>query len=119
MRGGRKAAHVHTDCGDDHFGRAPADARDRLQSPDLGLERSGHVTDAGMEYLAGMTALKTLNLSGTKISDAGLKYLAGMKSLERLDLSKTAVRGDGLKHLAGMNALIVLNLAAAPVFWVN
>ena len=50
--------------------------------------RDEDITDAGAEALAGMTALRSLNLSGHKeITTEGLAYLADCTALTSLDLS--------------------------------
>ncbi|NQU21935.1 MAG: hypothetical protein HQ567_11685 [Candidatus Nealsonbacteria bacterium] len=33
------------------------------------------MTDAGLEYLEGMTSLQSLDLRGTQVTDAGIKKL--------------------------------------------
>ncbi len=57
------------------------------------------MTDARLKELAGLTALKFLNLSGTSVTDEGLKELAGLKSLQRLDLFDTKVTEAGIQKL--------------------
>ena len=50
--------------------------------------RDEDVSDEGAEALAGMTALRSLNLSGHKdITAAGLAFLANCTALTSLDLS--------------------------------
>ena len=79
------------------------------------LEKCKTLTDAGLKQLAGLKALKSLNLSGTKVTDAGLKHLAGLKALQKLDLEDTKVTDAGLKHLAGLKALRRLHLEDTTV----
>jgi hypothetical protein len=43
----REAAHVRADLGQDRLGRPAADARDRLEPHDLGLERAQPCLDLG------------------------------------------------------------------------
>src|SRR3989304_3330380 len=51
------------------------------------------------QELASLSELKTLQLSGTRISDQGLKYLCDLSSLESLDLSRTNISDTGLAEL--------------------
>ena len=77
----------------------------RLQAlPNLtGLSLEGiPMTDAGMEVLKDLKAwpnLTILNLSHTQISDAGLKRLRGLTGLRELDLSGTKVLAEGVLAL--------------------
>ena len=47
---------------------------------------SDKITDAGVQYLEGLTRLRELDLACTGITDAGLERLKGLTRLERLDL---------------------------------
>jgi Leucine-rich repeat (LRR) protein len=69
-----------------------------------------HVTDSGVERLAGLTQLKTLILYDTSISDAGLAHLEKLRKVEQLSLAGTSVSGAGLLHLKGMTRLKILYL---------
>ena len=57
------------------------------------------ITDAGLERLKGLTALKHLVLTNTKVTDAGLEHLKGLTALERLDLNNTKVTAVGVARL--------------------
>jgi hypothetical protein len=57
------------------------------------------ITDAGLEFLAGQTGLKELDLSGTHITDGGLKHLKGLAGLETLRLSQTQITYDGIEEI--------------------
>ena len=57
------------------------------------------VSDAGLEHLKGLNAIKELDLSNTQVSDAGLKHLKGMSSLQRLWLINTHVSDEGVAEL--------------------
>jgi prepilin-type processing-associated H-X9-DG protein len=68
------------------------------------------ITDRGMKYLAGLTALEELSLS-PRVTDAGLASLAGLSSLKRLYFPQTgAVTSAGLRHLSKLTALEELYL---------
>lgn len=84
----------------------------RLWSLDL---TGSQVTDAGLIHLIGLTKLSDLNLSGTQVTDAGLDHLEGLTRLESLDLTGTQVTDAGLKHIEGLTNLKVLNLSGTQV----
>ncbi len=46
-----------------------------------------------------MNQLRSLDFSSTEITDAGLQYLDGLTKLERLDLRNTKVTDEGVKKL--------------------
>ena len=71
---------------------------------DLDL-KSTAVTDAGLEYLKGLSALRWLYLDNTKITDAGLEHLKGLTALELLSLEHTQITDAGLEHLKGLPTL--------------
>lgn len=97
------------------------------------------VTDDGMRYLVGCSALESLNLWGTaitnsallqinslpnlkelilsetKVTDAGLPYLSSISSLENLVLTDLPITDAGLLHLRGMTSLKYLNLRSTRV----
>src|SRR5262249_36196926 len=54
--------------------------------------------------------LTSLNVWGTRVSDAGLQYLAGLTNLDTLTLAKTKVSGENLKFLVGLKKLTWLSL---------
>ena len=76
---------------------------------------STQVTDAGLERLKGLTELRTLDLINTRLMDAGLEYLAGLTGLQRLYLSNTKITDAGLKSLAGLARLQGLYLSSTQV----
>jgi Leucine-rich repeat (LRR) protein len=80
--------------------------------PIIGIDLHGaKVTDVDLGQLRSAPKLQRLNLEGCKaVSDAGLPYLADLTSLEQLNLSGTEVRGDGLVYLKGLVRLTWLNL---------
>lgn len=54
------------------------------------------VTDAGIEFLAGMTKLKNLNLQGQPLTDRALVTIARLEALEDLAISGEGVTDNGL-----------------------
>lgn len=72
------------------------------------------VSDGGMAYLAGLTALEDL-APWISMTDVGLSYLANMNKLERLQ-----VKGDftdkGLKHLEKLKSLRTLRITTGNDF---
>jgi hypothetical protein len=71
--------------------------------------------DRCLEPIRGLTRLKTLSLSGNRITDAGLARLAQLTSLESLDLDATDITDAGLVHLEPLRSLKSVNLAATKV----
>jgi len=76
---------------------------------------STRVTDAGLIHLEVLTKLQSLDLTATEVTDAGLTHLMRMTSLQRLDLFGTQVTAAGLAHLKGLASLKVLNLSGTRV----
>jgi hypothetical protein len=76
---------------------------------------TGHVTDANLECLRGLTQLEELYLEGAKVTDAGLKHLKGLTHLQVLDLSGTDVSDAGMERLKGLTQLQVLDLSDTKV----
>ncbi len=74
-----------------------------------------NVKDEDLASLKGVTNLRGLMLSDTKITDAGLAHLKGLTSLVSLDLSFSAVTDEGLKQLHGLDNLKSLNLRFTKV----
>ena len=88
-------------------GVAVTDKAGKIVSLDL---RAGWVTDSDMPLLAGMAALKRLDLSLTRISDRGLRELKSAPAIEDLNLYFTEQISDegtvvlkGWKHLKRVN----------------
>ncbi len=67
------------------------------------------ITDAGIAYLD-LPNLRSLNLSGLPITDQGIKSLAGLSNLRTLYLSRTKVQGSTLGQLASLPNLVNLYL---------
>ena len=62
--------------------------------------RNTTVTDAGLKHLvARLSQLQQLDIASTHITDAGLEYLKGLTRLQTLDLDGTQITYAGLEHL--------------------
>jgi len=75
-----------------------------------GLDLVGTATDADLEHLKGLTALRVLDLRNTRVTDRGLEQLKGVTSLQRLFLDHTRITDAGLEHLKGLTSLQSLEL---------
>ena len=64
-----------------------------------------HITDIGLKYIAGCTALHILQLDHTAITDNGLDQLKGLTSLQSLNLTGTKVTSIGIKKLSSLKQL--------------
>jgi Leucine-rich repeat (LRR) protein len=73
------------------------------------------ITDEGLTAVQGWSAVRVLDLSGTKVSDASLQMVHSLKELDSLYLSFTAIKGPGLKALAGLPQLRVLDLSKTAI----
>jgi hypothetical protein len=74
------------------------------------------VTDQTLEYLAGMTRLRELDLNDTRITDRGLETLARIGTLETLRLKNTAITDEGFReHLMPLASLRELDLRGTKV----
>jgi Leucine-rich repeat (LRR) protein len=63
----------------------------------LTLEQCGSITTAGIEHVAKLPALESLNLNQTRIDDAALELLAKVANLKSLDLKNTSVSDDAIE----------------------
>ncbi len=63
------------------------------------------ITGVGLEHLAGLPKLETLDLGYTAITDSGLGALAEFPELRTLYLTRVDITDEGLAHLAGMTQL--------------
>jgi hypothetical protein len=79
------------------------------------LPQETPITDTGLEALAGLTRLKTVDFSGARITDRGLRIIAKMEGLESLNLGGTSVTNEGLQHLVGLAKLTTLDLRGTKV----
>jgi Leucine Rich repeat len=73
------------------------------------------VSAADLEYLKGLTTLKSLVLRDTLVNDDGLEHLKGLPQLLTLWLERTHVTDAGLEHLKGLNQLRELYLTSTKV----
>jgi Leucine-rich repeat (LRR) protein len=81
----------------------------------LSVAASRSVGDAGLAHIEKLSALKSLDLRGTKVSDAGLARLAALSGLEQLDLEGTTVTSAGVAKLASLTKLRRINLGRTGV----
>jgi hypothetical protein len=72
-------------------------------------------SDACLRPLEGLTRLRTMSLSGNRITDRGLALVARLPNLEYLWLDATDVGDEGLVHLEGMRSLKSVSLGATRV----
>lgn len=73
--------------------------------------------DLGLEKLSSLSKLKTLWLTGSKISDASVPRLIQLRSLEALDVQRTAITAGGTQRIAESRRDLELNplqLVASP-----
>ncbi len=61
--------------------------------------------------------VRTVDLSGSRVTDAGLESLQTLHGLERLNLSGTRVTAAGLKSLSWLRHLTWLGLAGTSLSW--
>jgi hypothetical protein len=57
------------------------------------------VTDAGLAHIAGLKQLRELNLRGTRITDFGLQYLKGVSALKILVIGDADVTHEAETEL--------------------
>jgi WD40 repeat protein len=77
------------------------------------LDGCEKVTDEGVKFLAGLEALRRLNLEHTPVTDAGLKHLARLSSLSELNLDGVRITDAGLSLLGNLKGLKLLYLSKA------
>lgn len=87
-------------------------APDRL----VGLHAEGsRIGDDDLRHLRGMTGLRLLDLSDTKVTDLGLLHLLGCSSLESLSLWDTAITDAALGLIARLPSLRQLGLGNTAI----
>ncbi len=74
-----------------------------------------HFGDEDLDALAGMRALKHVDLTGSSVTDAGLRKLVRLPALEDVILCKTGITGSGLAHLKEIPSLDTLFLDHTPI----
>ena len=83
---------------------------------ELDLSGEGALTDLDLASLVGLGALRRLSLRGRAgLRGPGLHQLAGLSRLEELDLGGTSVEHPHLPALAGLTGLTRLSLAHCPL----
>jgi len=73
------------------------------------------ITGAGLRHLAGLRALRHLDLTLASIGNDGLPWLGRLEDLESLDLSMNRLNEESLPHLAPLRNLRALNLSVTYV----
>ena len=71
---------------------------------------SASLTDLGVDRIAKLTDLKTLNLVNTQITDEGLKHISNLPNLRKLELGRNNITDAGMDHLLGLKKLEFLAL---------
>ncbi len=64
----------------------------------LGIGAVCNVDDRGMDHVAEMTQLESLNLNGLRITDAGLRKLHSLKNLKLLSAYVTDITPEGIEE---------------------
>ena len=88
-------------------------AREVAEKKIPALELDRWAVDADLAHLEGLTGLRKLDLSRTKITDAGVEQLSALPELGDLNLVGTQITGTGLTHLETLANLRVLTLGGA------
>lgn len=73
------------------------------------------VTGSGLNQLANLHDLVSIDLSGTALTDAGAKGLAFLTSLTAIDLSDTSISDAGVKQLSHLKQLWAVRLQGAKL----
>ncbi len=85
---------------------------DSVRSVDLSGTK---VTDVELEYITKLSQLRELSLNESKITDARLAKLKALSQLQRLGIEDAEVTDPGLEHLGGFSQLQDLDLASTRV----
>jgi hypothetical protein len=86
----------------------------RTSSP--ALDAHGQMTDAMLLEVAGVEAIRSLTLSGSKaVTDEGLRHLARLPNLRHLDLGGTAITDRGISVLRELPKLETVSLAMTRI----
>ena len=73
------------------------------------------VTDAGLEYLKGLTGLKTLFVGSAKVMDKKTEHLEWIAMLMQLCISDAPLRNSGLNHLKHFSMLNEFHLPITKI----
>lgn len=103
-----------------NFGNGPLPAR--VLAPLGGMKSlrqltlEGKIDDRGLEAIAGLTGLESLDVRwAERVTDAGFRHAGKMSGLKYLTLKGSAPTADGITALAGIKQLESLDLATSPV----
>ncbi len=101
----------------DLVGLSIEDSRVARHLPDrMGLSvHDGGITDAGLAPLAGLTLLRKLRLTATRVMGPGLVHVSRLPRLEVLNLVAPSLENVGLSHLRFAGNLQRLLLAAERI----
>jgi hypothetical protein len=58
------------------------------------------LSDAGLRHLSGLTSLRQLRLSGSRVTDAGFGVVSLLAGLTELDVAFGAMTDEALRHVA-------------------
>ena len=75
------------------------------------ISTAPRIEDKGVEHLAKLAQLESLNLRHTDITDAGMAHMAALRNLKRLDLTSLDITEKGLAALAPLAHLEDLDLS--------
>jgi len=81
----------------------------------LSLRNSTYSEDEIARQLKGWRALRSVDLTGTRVGEKALRQLGELAGVQSLDLSQTPLADSWLAHLKGLNGLRELILRATPV----
>ena len=77
------------------------------------LDVGDKITDTGLEHVAQLTQLTSMDLSGCgTITDTGLEHVARLTQLTSLDLCHCDITVTGLEHVAQLTQLTNLALGS-------
>lgn len=95
--------HAVTDAGLEHLAGLKKLTYLNLCFPDK--KHGGMISDKGMDEIAKITSLETLDLRATQITDAGVARLKSLPKLKELLLNNTAITDQGLVYLQQVKSL--------------
>jgi hypothetical protein len=100
--------HEITDAGLKHLVNLKKLTYLNLCFPDK--KHGGMISDKGMDEIARIASLETLDLRATQITDAGLAKLQTLPKLKELLVNGTAITDKGLVHLHPVKSLRIFNV---------